>query len=68
MAYISLEALWEVFGDYIISRGPWPPRSPDLAPCDFYFWGRLKDKMHLQMQSNATIHGGSMISPDGAGG
>jgi hypothetical protein len=35
MAYISLEALWEVFGDHIISHGLWPPRSPNLTPCDF---------------------------------
>jgi hypothetical protein len=36
MAYISLEALWDVFGDRIINHGQLPPRSPDLAPCDFY--------------------------------
>ncbi len=25
-------------------RGPieWPPRSPDLSPCDFFLWGHLK--------------------------
>lgn len=21
----------------------WPPRSPDLTPCDFYLWGYIKD-------------------------
>jgi hypothetical protein len=21
---------------------PWPPRSPDLSPCDFFLWGYLK--------------------------
>ena len=20
----------------------WPPRSPDLNPCDFFLWGHLK--------------------------
>ena len=20
----------------------WPPRSPDLSPCDFFLWGYLK--------------------------
>jgi hypothetical protein len=29
MLYISLEALWEVFSDRIISRGLWPPHFPD---------------------------------------
>jgi hypothetical protein len=36
MAYVSLEALQKVFGDHILSCGLWPPRSPDLVPCDFY--------------------------------
>jgi hypothetical protein len=22
---------------------PWPPRSPDLIPLDFFFWGFVKD-------------------------
>ena len=21
----------------------WPPRSPDLTPCDFFLWGFVKD-------------------------
>ena len=24
---------------------PWPPRSPDLAICDFFLWGFLKHKI-----------------------
>jgi hypothetical protein len=24
---------------------PWPPKSPDLTPCDFFFWGYVKDKL-----------------------
>ena len=24
----------------------WPPRSPDLIPCDFFFWGFVKDKVY----------------------
>ena len=23
---------------------PWPPRSPDLTPCDFFLWGDVKDR------------------------
>lgn len=26
---------------------PWPPRSPDLSPCDFYLWGYLKDRVYI---------------------
>jgi hypothetical protein len=28
--------------DRIINKGLWPLRSPDLNPCDFYLWGKLK--------------------------
>ena len=30
---------------WIGRRGPveWPPRSPDLTPCNFFLWGYLKD-------------------------
>lgn len=24
----------------------WPPRSPDLNPCDYFFWGYLKDHVY----------------------
>lgn len=27
---------------------PWPPRSPDINPMDFYFWGILKNKVYEQ--------------------
>jgi len=39
----------ETFGKRWIGRsGPiqWPPRSPDLTPCDFYFWGHLKSLVY----------------------
>ncbi|KAI5638961.1 hypothetical protein NE865_08413 [Phthorimaea operculella] len=32
-----------------IGRGgpvPWPPRSPDLTPLDFFLWGRVKDLVY----------------------
>ena len=25
---------------------PWPARSPDLSPLDFWLWGYLKKKVH----------------------
>ncbi len=25
---------------------PWPPRSPDLTPCDFFVWGFVKSKVY----------------------
>lgn len=38
-----------MFEDRWIGRnGPWkwPPRSPDLSPLDFYFWGHLKSLVY----------------------
>jgi hypothetical protein len=40
-----MDFLEERFGNQIISRRSehaWPPRSPDLTPCDFFLWGYLK--------------------------
>ena len=43
--------LTENYPDRWIGRGQhapihWPPRSPDLNPCDFYIWGALKSKVY----------------------
>jgi hypothetical protein len=26
---------------------PWPPRSPDLTPSNFYLWGFVKDTLYV---------------------
>lgn len=41
--------LTAVFGQQWIGRGgpsPWPARSPDLNPLDFFFWGYLKELVY----------------------
>lgn len=37
-------------GRWIGRRGPieWPARSPDLAPCDFFLWGYLKNIVYRE--------------------
>ncbi|KAJ8888192.1 hypothetical protein PR048_007679 [Dryococelus australis] len=30
-----------------VSMTQWPPRSPDLTPCDLSLWGHLKDKVFV---------------------
>jgi hypothetical protein len=42
----SLRLLDEYFGDRVISKSLWPPRSPDLSPPDFFLWGFLKDRVY----------------------
>ena len=39
------EWLSEVFPNHVIAPNhdvEWPPRSPDLTPCDFFLWGYIK--------------------------
>lgn len=34
-----------------IGRGgpvAWPPRSPDLTPCDFFLWGEIKRRVYVE--------------------
>ena len=35
-------------GRWIGRRGPinWPPRSPDLTPCDYFLWGWMKERVY----------------------
>ena len=30
-----------------LSLLPWPPRSPDLTPLDFFLWGFIKDEVYV---------------------
>ena len=41
-------------GRWIGRRGPieWPPRSPDLSVCDFFFWSALRDKVYTHRPTN----------------
>jgi hypothetical protein len=45
-ACIFMQSLSYVFEDRIISSGIWPAFSPDLNPCDFFFWGCLQDTVY----------------------
>ena len=30
----------------------WPPRSPDLTPCDFFLWGYLKNEVYKTLPTD----------------
>jgi hypothetical protein len=50
-AAIVRTALDERFPGRCIGRGGpinWPPRSPDLKPMDFFFWGYIKDIVYSE--------------------
>ncbi|XP_039283421.1 uncharacterized protein LOC120351176 isoform X3 [Nilaparvata lugens] len=40
----TMDFLQEFFGDGIISKGLWPPRSPDLTSPDYFLWGYIKSE------------------------
>lgn len=45
------DLLDELFPDRWIGRGgpiPWPPRSPDCNPLDFYLWGHVKSLVYTK--------------------
>jgi hypothetical protein len=54
-ANVSIGLLKNVFpGKLISKRGDieWPPRSPDLSPCDYFLWGYLKSVVYENNPSN----------------
>jgi len=42
----TMVILHEFFGENLISKGLWPPRSPDLTSPDFFLWSYLKDTVY----------------------
>lgn len=49
--------LSQTFPERLIStRGiiPWPPRSPDLTPCDFFLWGHLTQILYKHRHERAA--------------
>ncbi|GBN65958.1 hypothetical protein AVEN_79858-1 [Araneus ventricosus] len=45
---------------------PWPSRSPDLTPFDFFLWGYVKEKVYVPpmptaLQALQTDIGGNML-------
>ena len=45
----TIDCLKEQFDSRLISRKTaieWPARSPDMNPCDFYLWGKLKSSVY----------------------
>ena len=45
-SHASIAEIQSFFGDSVISKGLWPPRSPDLTPSDYFLWGYLKGRVY----------------------
>ena len=46
IAASTMVILHEFFGENLIYKGLWPPRSPDLTSPDFFLWSYLKDTVY----------------------
>jgi hypothetical protein len=60
-----MQFLREFFGDHLISKGLWPPRSPDLSPADFFLKGIIyKNNPHTldDLKRNITTATGASQS------
>ena len=45
-SHASMAEIQSFFGDRVISKGLWPPRSPYLTPPDYFLWGYLKGSVY----------------------
>lgn len=55
---IARQHIQNVYGNRWIVRGgpvPWPPRSPDFNPLDFYLWGHLKQLVYSRPIRNVDV-------------
>jgi len=48
----SMAKIQSFFGDRVISKGVWPPRSPDLTPPDYFLWKYLKGRVYQNKPRN----------------
>lgn len=49
--------LRQCFEERVISKNftyEWPPRSPDLTPCDFFLWGTVKDMVYKEGRASTV--------------
>jgi len=45
-SHASMDEIQSFFGDRVVSKGIWPPRSPDLTPPGYFLWGYLKGRVY----------------------
>lgn len=48
----------EQFGNRWIGRGgpvPWPPRSPDLTPMDYFLWSEIKRRVYVSEPNTVEV-------------
>lgn len=54
-ARVSIAFLQTILPGRVISRYgdvSWPPRFPDITPCDFFLWGYVKSNVYVDKPRN----------------
>ena len=51
---LNLPQKWIGRGNSRDTNIPWPARSPDLTPMDFFVWGFIKSKVYVRNYENMT--------------
>ena len=52
-SHANMAEIQSFFSDHVISKGLWPPCSPDLTPPDYFLWGYLIGRVY-QNQPRTT--------------
>ena len=55
ISHASMAEIQSFFGDGVISKGLWPPRSPDLTPPDHFLCGYLKGRIYQNKPRNIDV-------------
>ena len=45
-SHAIINEIQSFLGDRVISKGLWPPRSPNLTPPDYFLWGCLRGRVY----------------------
>jgi len=59
-SHASMAEIQCFFGDRVISKGLWPPRSPDLTSPDYLLWGYLKGRVYQNKPRTANALNGNI--------
>jgi len=51
-SHASMAEIQYFFDDRVISKGLWPPRSPDLTPHLYFLWAYLKGTVYRNKPRN----------------
>jgi hypothetical protein len=60
---VSMAEVVSFFPDRVISRGLWPPRSPDLTPPDFFLCGHLKGRSYMNKPRTLEVFSTLVCKP-----